>query len=182
MPEGGFDETGRVGLAALRRSVLGSVRRRRRASGGCDGKTHCAPLLKTLPAINGTALCGLKRDSGLLPALGANRLGFNALNTGGTVALRASRFARLAALRFVLKALIGEKHLFAGSEDKFRTAIGTLQDPIMVFHTLLQARTGRGQAAIASRQQQGFNLIGEPPNRRLGFRCVVWKFPSDMDA
>jgi len=34
--------------------------------------------------------------------------------------------ARLAALRFVLESLVGEKHLFAGSEHELGTAFRTL--------------------------------------------------------
>jgi hypothetical protein len=41
--------------------------------------------------------------------------------------------ARLAAFRFVLKVLVGEKQLFPGGEDELRTAIHAVQDPVRVF-------------------------------------------------
>lgn len=56
-------------------------------------------------------------------------------------------FTRFASLRLVFEAFVGEEHLFAGGENKLCATIGTLQNPIMVFHTLLRTRTGRGQAA-----------------------------------
>jgi hypothetical protein len=59
-------------------------------------------------------------------------------------ALRTFGFAVLTPLGFVLETLIGEKHLLAGGENKLLTAISTLQDLIMVFHTLL-----RGSALVA---------------------------------
>jgi hypothetical protein len=39
---------------------------------------------------------------------------------------------------FVFKTLVGEKHLFAGSENKFLIALRALQDLIVVFHTPLR--------------------------------------------
>ena len=106
-------------------------------------------MLEALAAVNRTPLSRLEGDRGLLPTLRTNRLGFNSLNACRTVpvALGARGFARLATLRLVFEAFVGEKHLLAGGEDEFRTAVGTLQDPIMVFHTLLRTRTGRGPAA-----------------------------------
>jgi hypothetical protein len=37
--------------------------------------------------------------------------------------------------------------LLAGGEDEFRRTFGALQDPIVVFHTLLRSRAGKGVAA-----------------------------------
>ncbi len=54
-------------------------------------------------------------------------------------ALSAVPFTRLAPLRFVLKTLIGKKHLLAGCEYEFRRAIRALQNLIAVFHMPLQA-------------------------------------------
>jgi hypothetical protein len=82
--------------------------------------------------------------------LRANSFRFDPLNASRTrsIPLRAIRFASLAAFRFVLEAFIGEEHLFAGGEDELSSALGTLQDPVIVFHTLLRGpgsrRTGRG--------------------------------------
>jgi hypothetical protein len=59
-------------------------------------------------------------------------------------ALGTFAFAVLTPLGFILETLIGEKHLFAGGENKLLTAIGTLQNLIVVFHTLL-----RGSALVA---------------------------------
>jgi hypothetical protein len=53
-------------------------------------------------------------------------------------ALRALGFAVLAPLGLVFEALVGEKHLFTGGEDKFLIAFRTLQDLIVIFHTLLR--------------------------------------------
>jgi len=52
--------------------------------------------------------------------------------------LRAFGFAVLTPLGLVFKALVDEKHLFAGGENKFLTAFRTLQNLIVVFHTLLR--------------------------------------------
>ena len=53
-------------------------------------------------------------------------------------ALRAFGFAVLTPLRLVFEAFVGEKHLFAGGENKLLTAFRTLQNLIVVFHTLLR--------------------------------------------
>ena len=55
--------------------------------------------------------------------------------------------AVLTPLGLVFEALIGEKHLFAGGENKLLIAIRTLQDLIVVFHMLLRGST----------------LVAEPP-------------------
>jgi hypothetical protein len=62
-------------------------------------------------------------------------------------ARRAIGFARLAPLGLVLKAFVGEKHLLAGGEDELSRTFSALQNPVMVFHTLLQSRAGTGVAA-----------------------------------
>ena len=49
----------------------------------------------------------------------------------------ASCFAPFTSLRFVLEALVGEKHLLAGSKYKLGAALRTLQDPIVIFHEAL---------------------------------------------
>jgi hypothetical protein len=116
--------------------------------------TLCAdrsPLLETFAAIYRTPLCGLERNGCFFSALRAYRLRFDALRAVRTrfgASLRARGLAALAPLGLVLKALIGEKHLFAGGEDKLSPAFRTLQDLIVVFHALLRNLAGRGQAAI----------------------------------
>jgi hypothetical protein len=55
--------------------------------------------------------------------------------------LGAFGFAVLAPLGLILEALIGEEHLLAGGEDKLLAAFRTLQNLIMVFHTLLRGST-----------------------------------------
>jgi hypothetical protein len=62
--------------------------------------------------------------------------------------LRAGGLASLAPLGLVLEALIGEKHLFAGGEDKLPSALTALQDPIVIFHMLLPHQGRTGQAAV----------------------------------
>jgi hypothetical protein len=74
-------------------------------------------------------------NRGFLPALRAIGLGFRARRSRVTpAAFRPFRFARLAALGFVFKSLVGEKHLFAGSEHELRTTFGALQHLVVVFH------------------------------------------------
>ena len=54
-------------------------------------------------------------------------------------------FASLATFGFVLEALVGEEHLFAGSKDKLSTTFRTLQDLIVEFHEPPPlARVGQG--------------------------------------
>jgi hypothetical protein len=65
-----------------------------------------------------------------------------------TAGVRSLSFAALAPLRFVLKAFVGEKHLFAGSKYKLGATLRTLQDLIVVFHEPLslapyRAKDGR---------------------------------------
>jgi len=65
----------------------------------------------------------------------------------GARALGAFGFAVLAPLGLVFKSLVGEKHLFAGGEDKFLTAFRALQDLIVIFHMLLRGSTLVGEPA-----------------------------------
>ena len=91
---------------------------------------HGPPLLETFAAEHGPALRRAERNCRFLPALRAGRFGFRPLEaiSPWTRALRAFGFAVLAPLGLVLEALIGEKHLFAGGEDKLLTAFRALQD------------------------------------------------------
>jgi hypothetical protein len=74
--------------------------------------------------------------------------------------LRSFSFAILTPLGFILETLIGEKHLFAGGENKLLIAIRTLQDLIVVFHTLL-----RGSRWLQSPQHV------RPSQPVLGYVC-----------
>jgi hypothetical protein len=74
-------------------------------------------------------------------------------------------FARLAPLGFVLEALIAEKHLFAGGEDKFPPALAALQDLVLVFHTLLPYGFAQDSQRHRPGQPSGdspFNFVASP--------------------
>jgi hypothetical protein len=147
---------------------------------GCRGNPDRSPMLKAFPAKDGTTLSRLEGDCRLLPALRANRFGFDALSPGRTVTgaaspLRACCLAGLAALRLVSEPFVGEKHLFAGRENKLRPTIGTLQDPIMVFHTLLRTRTGRGPSSIPSKQRLPASIAYTNAFYRAN---AAWKEPN----
>jgi hypothetical protein len=76
-------------------------------------------------------------NSGFFPALRTSGLGFRS-HLGSPASASATfgtlRLAGLATLRFVFETLVGEKHLFAGGENKLSAALRTLQDLIVVFH------------------------------------------------
>jgi len=59
------------------------------------------------------------------------------LKAAGTIGFGAPGLARLTSLWFVLKPLVSEKHLFAGSENELGAAFAALQDLIVEFHILL---------------------------------------------
>jgi hypothetical protein len=107
--------------------------------------------LKTFAAEDGPALRGAERNCGFLSALRAGRLCFRPLKGvrtwAWTRALSAFGLAILAPLGLILETLVGEKHLLAGGEDEFSSALAALQDLIVVFHMLLRHRVGTGQAA-----------------------------------
>ncbi len=113
-----------------------------------------SPLLKTFTAIYRASLCWLERNRRFFSALRAYRLGFDTLYAAGTsrCARRAVGFARLAPLGLVLEALVGEKHLLAGGEYELSRTFCALQNPIVVFHTLLHGLAGTGVAAEQSSQ------------------------------
>jgi hypothetical protein len=115
--------------------------------------THGPPLLKTFAAEHGPTLRRAERNRSFLPALRAGCFSFRPLKIvgAGTRALRALGFAILAPLGLVFEALVGEEHLFAGGEDKFLIALCTLQDLIVIFHTLLQSSTLVGEPAAPAK-------------------------------
>jgi hypothetical protein len=63
------------------------------------------------------------------------------ISIAGARVLRTFGFAILTPLGLVLEALIGEEHLLAGGENKLLIAFRTLQNLIVVFHTLLRGST-----------------------------------------
>ena len=138
----------------------------------------CPPLLKTLAAKYRTPLRGFERNCGFLAALRANSFGFDPLHIarGRTCAhaLSAVPFARFAPLGFVLKTLVGKKHLLAGREYEFRRAIRALQNLVAVFHMPLQA--GKERQRGNSRQTiVGIRL------RLLRFPPTGWHETAGMD-
>jgi hypothetical protein len=113
-------------------------------------------LLKALAAKNRTSLRGAEGYSSFLPALRARGLCFRA-HLGGTAtsttAFSALGLASFASLWFVLETFVGEKHLLAGSKNKFSAAFRTLQNPVVVFHEPLSPcpSQGGGWARFARR-------------------------------
>ena len=134
----------KMSIAALHReaqpaspsdSVLPELRRR----------TDRPPLLEAFPAENRPTLRRAERNCGFLSALRTGGLGFRTLEAIALArGLRALGFTILAPLGLVFEALVGEEHLLAGGEDELLITIRTLQDLVMVFHTLL-----RGSALVA---------------------------------
>src|SRR5258708_1983069 len=112
--------------------------RKRTAAGSSDlRRAHGSPLLKTFPAEHRTSLRPPKRNGGFLPALRTTGLGLRTHRAAvGAAArrLRALGLAGLAAFGLVLKALIGEKHLFAGRKYKLGATLRAFQNLVMVFH------------------------------------------------
>jgi hypothetical protein len=117
------------------------------------GGAHGAALLETLAAKDGTALRRPEGNGGLLAALGTGGLGLRAHLRAAICAavadtLGALGFATFATFGFVLEALVGKKHLFAGGENKLCATLGTLQDLIVEFHEplpLAQVEHGDGR-------------------------------------
>ena len=99
---------------------------------------HGAALLEAFAAEDWAALCGTKRDGGLLSALRAGGLGFGpdlrVASAAPADTIGALGFTGLAPFGLVLEALVGEKHLFASGEDKLGATIRALQDLIVEFH------------------------------------------------
>jgi hypothetical protein len=65
-------------------------------------------------------------------------------------ALGALGLAILTPLGLILEAFIGEEHLLAGGENKLRIAVRTLQNLIVVFHTLLRGSALVAESAVSS--------------------------------
>lgn len=122
----------------------------------CARGTDGPPLLKAFAAVHRTTLRRLEGNCRFLPALRADSLGFHALDAAPVAvgALGSIRLAGLAPLGLVLEALVGEKHLLTGGEDKLRPALGAFQDLVMVFHTLLRGRVRTEEPASGRAPRQ----------------------------
>jgi hypothetical protein len=119
-------------------------------------RAHGAALLKAFAAENGAALRGAEGNSGLFAALRATGFGFRAHGRGGaTATLGTLGFATFAAFWFVLKAFVGEKHLFPASKYKLGATFRTLQHPIVVFHSRYppDLTSGKGRGLGEQRQR-----------------------------
>jgi hypothetical protein len=97
---------------------------------------HRASGLEALPAEHRASLGGLKRNGGFLATLGASSLSFrpDLPAASRATAFGPLGFACLAALGFVLKTLVGEKHLFASGKNELGATLATLQNLIVEFH------------------------------------------------
>jgi len=93
------------------------------APDGSGRGSHGPSLLETFPAVHGSPLGWLEGNRGFLPALRARRTRFCSLVIPRGRRCAALGLARLAPFGFVLKTLVGEKHLFAAGEDEFRAAL-----------------------------------------------------------
>jgi hypothetical protein len=112
--------------------------------------------------------------------LRANGLRFDALKIARRrrTALRSSCFTSLAPLGLVFEALIGEEHLFAGSEDEFSPTVRALQDFVVIFHGPL-----RGLARSRQVGRQAMSDETEVPwgRRRFllaGWHKTAWRTPT----
>jgi len=98
------------------------------------GRAHGPPLLKALAAIHRAPLRRPEWNGRFLSALRAVCFRFRPHRTAAPATFGSLRLAGFATLRFVLKAFVGEKHLFAGSKYELSTTLGTLEDLIVIFH------------------------------------------------
>ena len=87
---------------------------------GCNlGCANGTTLLKTFAAKYRPTLRGTEGDGSLLATLRTIGFGFRTHGRGSTTApFRALGFTAFTAFRFVLKTLVGEKHLFAAGKNK----------------------------------------------------------------
>ena len=117
----------------------------RRSASDPDG----SPLLEAFAAIHRTPLRWLEGNRGLFSALRTDRFGLHSLYVTRTrlAPLSAVCLARLAPLRLVFEALVGEKHLLAGGKNELRSTLSTLQDLIVIFHALPPSRVRARRAA-----------------------------------
>jgi hypothetical protein len=98
-------------------------------------RSHRPSGLKTFPAKYRAPLRRSEGNCRFLPALRTGGFGFCPWSGApATPRFRSLCFTRLAALWFVFKALVGEKHLFAACKNELGAALRTLQHLIVEFH------------------------------------------------
>jgi hypothetical protein len=112
-------------------------------------RPHRPPRLEALPAEDRPSLRGSEGNGCFLAALRTGCLRFGtylpATTTAAASGFGSFGFAGFAALRFVLKSLVGEKHLLAGSKNELGAALGTLQHLIVEFHGRFPPEPPSGQ-------------------------------------
>ena len=91
---------------------------------------HGAALLEAFAAEDWAALCGTKRDGGLLSALRAGRHCFGLRESRARRTLTLG-LAILTALGFVLKVFVVEEVLFSRCKYEVCSAINTLKNAIL---------------------------------------------------
>jgi len=97
-------------------------------------RSQSSPLLKTFAAKNRSSLRRPEGNRCLLAALRAGRFSLRPHLPATASAFSAFCLARFTSFGLVLKALVGEEHLFAGCKYEFGAAFRTLQDLVMEFH------------------------------------------------
>jgi len=119
-------------------SFAGALRFLREFPGKLSGlrRSQRPSLLETLSAKYRSPLSWPEGNCCFFPALRAGRLRLrpHLSATTATAAFSTLRFATLTSFRFVLEALVREKHLFPGRKYKLGAAFRTLQDLVMEFH------------------------------------------------
>src|ERR1700722_540711 len=141
---------------------------------------HRAALLKAFAAEHGPTLSRAKRHRRIFTTLRASGFRFGthrrtaaavcaAAHTFGTLG-----FARLASLGLVLEALIGEKHLLAGSEYELRIAFRALQYLVVEFHEPLPlARAEREGMSEPCTVGPGREELLPPGGKQTGCRISL---------
>jgi hypothetical protein len=93
---------------------------------------------EALAAKNRASLRGAERYRGFLAALRADGTGINTrvawARSGCSYHREPLGFAGFATLRLIAKLFVVKKKLFPCGEDEVRTAIDTLQHPVLEFH------------------------------------------------
>ena len=97
-------------------------------------RSHRASCLEAFPAKHRASLSRPEGNRGFLAALRARCLRFRSRLVSSSPAFRPFRLTGFASFRFVLKSLVGEKHLLAGSKHKLGTALRALQYLVVEFH------------------------------------------------
>lgn len=113
-------------------------------------------MLEALAAKNRAALSRLEGDGGFLTTLRANRRRDRSLRCAlALVGLTPLGLATLATLGLVLKSLFRVEELLPGRENKFASAVNTLQRSISVFHN----RSPRAKELLAAPANEMESLL-----------------------